>query len=101
MIDMYQDGLFRQQILEDLIQQVGHGQDVIDAVTSYKDALAAKTEEYSNKTARQKYAQSEQYREFKEHVWEAYNETAMPPMTDLIPAGECRARLVEERQSPR
>ena len=49
-----------------------------DAMDRYQDAVKAKAREYSQKTARQKYAKNEPYVKFKEGIYVCDNWFALP-----------------------
>ena len=61
-----------------------HSQD--DPEKRYKQDVSTHLDAYTKQTSRKKYAKNADYHNFKNTVWVAKNDGAMPPVTDLIPA---------------
>jgi len=61
------------------------GEKIEKVVTQFEEGFEEKKEEYKVKTSRQKYIKNEDYREFKEAIFQAdHKDEAMPPMTTFI-----------------
>ncbi|KAJ3827593.1 hypothetical protein F5880DRAFT_1621655 [Lentinula raphanica] len=74
------------KVVQNLIQEVAGGVNIDNVVEKYQDNVRESKDAYSTKTARQKYAKNETYKNFKQSLYEtAHPGEAMPPVTDLIP----------------
>ncbi|KAF9007669.1 hypothetical protein BDZ89DRAFT_1104765 [Hymenopellis radicata] len=77
---------FHALTLDEIRQKLAQGETVVDIVSRYNAGVTQKEAAHKKKTSRQKYAKDDTYREFRQTVWEAeMPDTAMPPMTELIP----------------
>ncbi|KAF8636024.1 hypothetical protein AX15_000184 [Amanita polypyramis BW_CC] len=75
-----------EETIDTIYQLVARGEAVNDALYRYQDTVKAKAREYTQKTSRQKYAKNEQYKKFKESIYEVlYPHLPMRPVTELIP----------------
>lgn len=86
LIDLAREAEFRQQFLTTLQHEIEQGELSGDPSEAYQNALESYRAAYTQKTARQKYAQHAAYVDFRSRVWEVRGEGAMPPLIDMIPA---------------
>ncbi|KAK0244388.1 zinc-finger of the MIZ type in Nse subunit-domain-containing protein [Armillaria nabsnona] len=71
--------------LDDIHEKLSKGETICDAVPRYNAGVLKRSQEYSAKTTRQKYAKNERYKAFKQAVYEVdHLNEPMPPMTELI-----------------
>ncbi|KAK4701755.1 E3 SUMO-protein ligase NSE2, partial [Phenoliferia sp. Uapishka_3] len=69
----------RQKILQDK-------KEVTDIYSEYDQAAKEKIEEYTQKTSRQRYMESEDYKGFRSLIWEALYGDGVPNIKKMIPA---------------
>ncbi|THH30662.1 hypothetical protein EUX98_g3539 [Antrodiella citrinella] len=71
--------------LSDILQRVAREEAVANVTDEYQSGVDKKHSAYKTKTSRQKYAKSEEYRKFRQAIFEVQHPgDAMPPVTDLI-----------------
>ncbi|SAM58573.1 related to MMS21-SUMO ligase and component of the SMC5-SMC6 complex [Ustilago bromivora] len=86
LIDAQAEKAIRKSVLMEIVQDLQAG--VGDPAKRYKDEVQKKLDAYNKQTSRKKYAKNTDYHNFKNVVWVAREEGAMPPVRDLIPAEE-------------
>ncbi len=61
----------------------------MDLVEKYKGTMEQMTEKLKAKTSRQKYADNDDYQQFKAYAWDAalWRNEGLPGIKDLIPRG--------------
>ncbi|KAF8917051.1 hypothetical protein CPB85DRAFT_1431664 [Mucidula mucida] len=72
---------FHALTLDEIRQKLAQGDTVVDIVSQYNAGVTLKEAAHKKKTSRQKYAKADTYRDFEAEM----PDTAMPPMTELIP----------------
>ena len=88
LIDYKVEAQIRKEVMNDLMSRVSRGEQVLDCPGDYDKGVTLRLQEYNAQTSRQKYLESEPYKEFRERVWETYQDEAMPPLSEFIPAEE-------------
>lgn len=83
-IDANHEATIREEAMRSIAEAVAKQEAVYDAVEMYNKKVEEELEKYRKKTTRQKYLHHDEYRSFKESVWEVYNDDAMPPLGDFI-----------------
>ncbi|CAO1615619.1 unnamed protein product [Parajaminaea phylloscopi] len=86
MIDAEQELTFRQEALRSISSALAAGTPVFDAVELYQTTVKEAMDRYQKKTMRQRYLHHKGYNDFQQCVWEAWNDDAMPPLQDRLPA---------------
>lgn len=78
-----------EQTLDEIHQKLHKGEEIAGVIDVYEQGVQEKMDVYKTKTSRQKYAKSDNYSKFKQAIYEVHHpDTAMPPLTDLIPREE-------------
>ncbi|KAI1789617.1 zinc-finger of the MIZ type in Nse subunit-domain-containing protein [Ganoderma leucocontextum] len=78
-----------EQALDEIHQKLHRGEEIAGVIDVYEKGVQEKMDTYKTKTPRQKYAKSDNYSKFKQTIYEVHHpDTAMPPLTDLIPREE-------------
>ncbi|KAI0354964.1 hypothetical protein OH77DRAFT_375203 [Trametes cingulata] len=89
MLDTEHELTMHEDVLEGLHQKLARNEKIEGVTDLYQRTIQEKMDEYRHKTARQKYAKNDHYQKFKQAVYEVQHpDTAMPPLTDLIPREE-------------
>ncbi|KAG7443100.1 uncharacterized protein BT62DRAFT_1035462 [Guyanagaster necrorhizus] len=84
-IDIEAEMRFHSSVLDEIHEKLSKKETICDAVPRYHAGVLKRSQEYSAKTTRQKYAKNEQYKAFKQAVYEVdHPNEPMPPMTELI-----------------
>ncbi|KAK0464677.1 zinc-finger of the MIZ type in Nse subunit-domain-containing protein [Desarmillaria tabescens] len=84
-IDIEAEMQFHSGALDDIHEKLSKGETICDAIPRYNTGVLKRSQEYSAKTTRQKYAKNERYKTFKQAVYEVdHLNEPMPPMTELI-----------------
>ncbi|KAJ1029951.1 hypothetical protein NDA16_000864 [Ustilago loliicola] len=86
LIDAQAEKAIRKSVLMEIVQDLQAGVVIEDPAKRYKDEVQKKLDAYNKQTSRKKYAKNTDYHNFKNVVWVARKEGAMPPVRDLIPA---------------
>ncbi|CBQ68195.1 conserved hypothetical protein [Sporisorium reilianum SRZ2] len=86
LIDAQAEKAIRRKVLEEIAQDLHTGVQMDDPAKRYKEDVQTQLDTYNKQTSRQKYAKNTDYHNFKNTVWVAKEEGAMPPVKDLIPA---------------
>ncbi|KAK2465226.1 hypothetical protein APHAL10511_002580 [Amanita phalloides] len=85
LIDVSAEMNTHEQALDEIYQLIGRGEQISNTLDRYQGAVNAKAREYTQKTARQKYAKNEQYVKFKEDIFGILHpDLPMRPITELI-----------------
>ncbi|KAF8516814.1 hypothetical protein BU17DRAFT_92414 [Hysterangium stoloniferum] len=84
LIDAQQELKSHQECLNRLRQGILRGEVLGDLEDVYNENVINTLEAYQSRTARQKYAKNKEYARYREQVWAANHEEAMPPLKDLI-----------------
>ncbi|GAC74026.1 hypothetical protein PANT_9c00416 [Moesziomyces antarcticus T-34] len=86
LMDVQAEKAIRRRVLEEITQDLQSGISLDDPAKRYKDEVQAHLDTYNKQTSRRKYAKNTDFHNFKNAVWVAREEGAMPPVRDLIPA---------------
>ncbi|KAG5648282.1 hypothetical protein DXG03_004852 [Asterophora parasitica] len=74
------------RVLDEIAQRIGQGEEVDDAVNQYEAGVQKQRDDYAQKTARQKYAKSDEYNSFRSGIYEVQHpDKGMPPITEFLP----------------
>ncbi|SNX84174.1 related to MMS21 - SUMO ligase and component of the SMC5-SMC6 complex [Melanopsichium pennsylvanicum] len=86
LIDAQAEKAVRRKVLEDMVQELSTGASMVDPATRYKSDVQSAMDTYNKQTSRKKYSKNADYHNFKNTLWVANNDGAMPPVRDLIPS---------------
>lgn len=86
LIDAQAEKAIRRKVLDEIAQDLHTGQQLDDPAKRYKEDVQTALDAYNKQTSRKKYAKNTDYHNFKNIVWVAKEEGAMPTVSDLIPA---------------
>ncbi|KAI0372159.1 hypothetical protein BV20DRAFT_991662 [Pilatotrama ljubarskyi] len=89
LLDTEHELVTHEAVLEGLHQKLARNEKIEGVTDKYEQGVREHLDQYRHKTARQKYAKNDHYQKFKQTVYEVQHpDTAMPPLTDLIPREE-------------
>ncbi|KAF9649385.1 hypothetical protein BDM02DRAFT_1844775 [Thelephora ganbajun] len=85
LMDVEQYHFIQRDTVSSLHERLTKGEKIENVVIRFEEGVKEKKEEYRTKTSRQKYLKDEDYKEFKEAIFQAdHKDEAMPPMTTFI-----------------
>ncbi|SPO21389.1 related to MMS21 - SUMO ligase and component of the SMC5-SMC6 complex [Ustilago trichophora] len=86
LIDAQAEKAVRRKVLEEIAQDLHTGVQLDDPAGRYKQDVQTNVDAYNKQTSRKKYAKNPDFHNFKNTLWVAKQDGAMPPVRDLIPA---------------
>jgi len=85
LIDVEQCHYMQRDVVSSFHEKLSKGEEIGHVVTQFEGGIKEKRGRYKNKTSRQKYLKNEDYKEFKEAIFQVdHKNEAMPPMTTFI-----------------
>ncbi|KAH8104567.1 zinc-finger of the MIZ type in Nse subunit-domain-containing protein [Cristinia sonorae] len=86
LLDTGKEMISHEEVLQEMTQEAGQKKSFPDIVDRYESGVEEMVAKYKTTTSRQKYAKDEDYRKFRQSIWEVQHpDEPMPALTDLVP----------------
>ncbi|TCD70538.1 hypothetical protein EIP91_002884 [Steccherinum ochraceum] len=86
LLDLEDEFRRHEAVVKDMVQTLARDDQIPNVIDHYEENVKQRGAEYKMKTSRQKYAKKEEYRKFRQAIFEVQHPgEAMPPVSELVP----------------